>query len=144
MPNGECRIIVNLFIILCILLSIGTAWGMGETIKQQKEPVIKESDEVLAAMESGLPTVIELGAGWCQACQAMKPVIKSLQKEKKGELNIFDLEVEKYRDLAWQYKATVIPTIIFFDKQGDYKGKYSGYMSKEDILKAVDKLELNK
>ncbi|MDD4179272.1 MAG: thioredoxin domain-containing protein [Candidatus Margulisbacteria bacterium] len=144
MTNDKCQMKVKIFTIIFLMLFIGTAWGMGETVKKQKEPVEIETELVQAALASGKPTIIELGAGWCQACQAMKPVIKSLKNEKKGELNIFDLDIEKYRDLAWQYKATIIPTILFFDKQGDYKGKYSGYMSKDDILKAVDKLELNK
>ena len=95
-----------------------------------------------AALKSGLPVILKLGAGWCSPCKRLAPIIKELQSERKGKEVYLDLDVYKNKDLASKYEVKLIPTIVFFDKHGKLKGKTEGFMDKMQLLKAVDELGL--
>jgi len=69
-------------------------------------------------------------------------VIEELAKEEKGKIIFLDLKIDDNRDLAKQYKINLIPTVLFYDRQGKFKGKEVGYMSKEELLKKVQELKL--
>ena len=100
------------------------------------------SSTIASALTSGLPVVVKVGADWCPPCRQMKPVIEELAKEEKGKIIFLDLKIDDNRDLAKQYKINLIPTVLFYDRQGKFKGKEVGYMSKEELLKKVQELKL--
>jgi len=119
------------------LLVVGLSSGAGAAKNQTDK-------QLSAALKSGLPSVVKLGADWCSPCRAMKPVLKELAVELKGKVNVLDLNINDQRDLAKQFKVTLIPTTIFFDRQGKPKGTVTGFQSKEDILAKIKELKLSK
>ncbi|HBY19687.1 MAG: thiol reductase thioredoxin [Clostridiales bacterium GWE2_32_10] len=66
----------------------------------------------------GLPIVIDFGADSCIPCKEMAPVLKELNTELHGKAIIKFVDVWKYQKLADGYPISVIPTQIFFDKEG--------------------------
>ncbi len=66
----------------------------------------------------GLPIVIDFGADSCVPCKEMAPVIAKLNEELRGKAIIKFVDVWKYEELAKGYPITVIPTQVFFDKNG--------------------------
>lgn len=84
-------------------------------------------------VHNGRPTVLDLGSNSCVPCKMMKPILDELAQEYKNKANVLVLEIGDYRDLARQYRVRVIPTQIFFDKNGNEYWRHEGFLAKEDI-----------
>lgn len=66
----------------------------------------------------GLPIMIDFGADSCIPCKEMAPVLAKLNKELQGKAIIRFVDVWKYQELAAGYPISLIPTQVFFDKEG--------------------------
>lgn len=66
----------------------------------------------------GLPIMIDFGADSCIPCKEMAPVLVKLNEELQGKAIIKFVDVWKYQELAEGYPISVIPTQVFFDKDG--------------------------
>lgn len=66
----------------------------------------------------GLPIIIDFGADSCIPCKEMAPVLKELNEELRGKAIIKFVDVWKYQSLAKDYPISLIPTQVFFDKEG--------------------------
>ena len=84
-------------------------------------------------VHNGQPTVLDLGSNTCVPCKMMKPILDELEQEYKNRANVVILEIGDYRDLARQYRVRVIPTQIFFDKEGNEYWRHEGFLAKEEI-----------
>ena len=96
------------------------------------------------ALKSGQPVIIMLSSNNCPACLGMKPILKELADEVKGKILILDINIYERRDLAREYNVSLIPTLLFFDRQGKFKFKSAGYMGKKELLETIADLKLNK
>jgi thioredoxin 1 len=116
------------------------------TIKKTKakKKSTKDIKTLEDALKAGVPVIVKLGSDNCIPCRAMNPVIKGLAEEQDGKAVFMALDVYENRELARQAEVRVIPTILFYDKHGKPKGKSEGGMSKEQLLKAIKEMELNK
>jgi len=92
-----------------------------------------EASEFNAALKAGLPMMVKFGADWCPPCRMMKPVLQQLKSELKGKVSVVDLDVDKHRELAERYGISLIPTMIFIDRNGRAVGKNVGFMSKDEV-----------
>ena len=115
--------------------------GKKAAVKKKSTKDIKILDD---ALQAGVPVIVKLGSDKCIPCRMMNPVIKELAEEQDGKAVFLSLDVYENRELARQAGVRVIPTILFYDKHGKPKAKSEGGMSKEDLLKAIKELELNK
>jgi thioredoxin 1 len=93
-----------------------------------------EATAPAAAIEAGLPTLLELGADRCIPCQQMKPIIDSLKATYEGQLHVDFIDVWKNPEEGKKYGVRVIPLQIFFDAEGKELFRHEGFFSKEDIL----------
>ncbi|MCE5322043.1 thioredoxin family protein [bacterium] len=83
-----------------------------------------------------LPKLLDLGATKCIPCKMMVPVLDDLKKEYKGQLEVQFIDVWKDQSAAKKYKIQSIPTQIFFDAKGKEIYRHTGFISKDDIVKA--------
>lgn len=92
---------------------------------------------VTSPVGNRLPKLIDIGSGTCVPCKMMKPIIDDLQKNYNSffETEYIDLNYDENREKAYYYQVRVIPTILFFDADGQQLYRHEGYISKEDILK---------
>ena len=67
----------------------------------------------------GVPIIIDFGADSCIPCKEMAPILAKLNEELKGKAIIKFVDVWKYEELAQGYPVRVIPTQLFFDKDGN-------------------------
>lgn len=67
----------------------------------------------------GVPIIIDFGADTCIPCKEMAPVLLKLNEELRGKAIVKFVDVWKYQVLAQDYPITVIPTQLFFDKDGN-------------------------
>jgi len=81
-----------------------------------------------------LPRLVDLGAGKCQACKMMSPILEDLKKSYEGRLQVDFVDVRADAEAAKPYGVTVIPTQIFYDPSGKELFRHQGYLSKEDVV----------
>lgn len=87
------------------------------------------------------PIVLDVYASWCGPCQQMMPIVDELEKELGKSYKFAKLNVDEARDLSIKYGVISVPTFLFI-KNGEVKGKETGYMSKaalEEKIKATFK-----
>jgi len=90
-------------------------------------------------LKSELPVVVDFYAEWCGPCQKLTPVFDELSKELANKFKLVKVNIDEQRDLAINYNVSSIPTILFI-KNGEVKGKETGYMSKEDLKAKINEL----
>jgi len=87
------------------------------------------------ASGTGLPRLVDLGAGQCIPCKMMAPILERLQKEYRDSLEVVVIDVWKDPGAAQSYRIRVIPTQIFYDASGRELFRHEGFLSREEILK---------
>jgi thioredoxin 1 len=84
-------------------------------------------------LRNGLPTMADFGLGTCKPCKAMEPILRQAAQDYWGRANILFVELDKYSDLAREYRIRLMPTQIFFDASGNQVDSHMGYMDREEI-----------
>ena len=87
-------------------------------------------------VQSTKPVIIDVYATWCGPCQQMTPIVDELEKE-MGDYKFVKLNVDEARELSIKYGVISVPTFLFM-KNGEVKGKETGYMSKEVLKEKIE------
>jgi thioredoxin 1 len=87
-----------------------------------------------APAEKKLPKLLDLGAGKCIPCKLMAPILEELKKEYAGKLEVEFIDIWKDPDAGKKYGIKLIPTQIFYDKDGKELFRHEGFLGKADIL----------
>ena len=90
-------------------------------------PVVRENSG------AGLPRLLELGGSTCKMCQLMKPVLEELRTEYAGKLRVEAVDVFQNPKVGNEYGIRLIPTQIFFDKDGKEVFRHTGFFPKDQI-----------
>lgn len=100
--------------------------------------------EIPPAPTPDMVTMVDLGAHKCIPCKMMAPIIEELQKEYKGRASIIFIDVWEHRDQAARFGIRGIPTQIFYDESGNEVGRHVGFLDKQKIVEALEKLGVPK
>jgi len=92
------------------------------------------------SLNSGKPTMADFGAGWCEACKKMEPVLHESAKRFKGKANVVFVDTDDYASIAKGYSISTIPTQIYFDSKGKEAARHMGYMPIEDVAAQLEAL----
>jgi thioredoxin 1 len=92
----------------------------------------------------GMVTMIDLGADRCIPCKMMAPILAKAKKEYEGKAAIIFLDVWKDPTPARRFGIKLIPTQIFFDKDGNEVSRHQGFMDKKTIEATLKKLGVEK
>ena len=92
------------------------------------------SVEASASQGKALPRLVDLGAGKCIPCKAMKPVLEDLQANYAEAFKTEFIDVWQNPDAGKQYGINLIPTQIFYGADGKELFRHEGFFAKEDIL----------
>jgi len=102
----------------------------------------KVNNPLTAALKNSLPTMVDFGSTTCMPCIQMKPIIEELQKEIPDKANILFINVNEQPVLTRQYKITLIPLQVFFDKSGTEIYRHIGFYPKDSIMVWLNKAGL--
>ena len=83
------------------------------------------------------PLIVEFWADWCQPCRAMAIVLDQIDQEYSDRLEIAKANVDTENWLRSD-GINSIPHIRIFN-QGEYIGDINGAMSKEDLIRELNK-----
>ena len=82
-----------------------------------------------------LPKVVDLGADKCANCKKMAPILVELRADYAGLVDVVFIDVWKDEDAARPYHLRVIPTQVFFDREGKEVFRHEGLFTREDMEK---------
>jgi thioredoxin 1 len=91
---------------------------------------------------TGLPRLLDLGAGKCIPCQKMAPILEQIEKDFHKVLTVQFIDVWKSenRQTALDLGIESIPTQIFYDENGKELWRHVGFISRQDMLAKWQKL----
>lgn len=81
--------------------------------------------------------VVDFSAVWCGPCQMLAPIMEELSDEMDGEVDFFSADVDKNRDLAYQFDIQSIPAIVVF-ANGEEVTRTVGFQPKEELEELID------
>ena len=93
-----------------------------------------------AIMAEGLPVIIDFWATWCGPCQMVGPMINELADEYAGRIIVGKIDVDANSEIPSQYGVRNIPTILFFNKNGEVVEKLVGVQTKAVLREEAEKL----
>lgn len=83
--------------------------------------------------------VLKFGAVWCSGCLIMKPIWKQIEAENPWlETHYFEYDEEKEMVDKWNV-GNNLPVFIFLDKDDKEIARFTGELSKEEILAIIQK-----
>lgn len=82
---------------------------------------------------------MEIGSVNCTPCKMMKEVMQEIRDEYQDKITIVFHDINKEKKIAKEYDIKLIPTQIFFDKNGKEYYRHEGYLPKEDVEKIINK-----
>lgn len=112
----------------------------------------------------GKPSVINLWAAWCSPCRREMPVLRDAQANytdmtfvfaNQGEtvetvqeyltsahITVDNVVLDSRREIAHLAGAAVVPTTLFFDRQGVLRTMHQGALSSEELAIVLNGLEM--
>ena len=129
----------KVIVILILAASVVAVVVLKRTQSQSQQTATTDPQSAPAQLadlrkSQNLPSLVELGAGWCVPCKMMEPILEELKTEYKGKFEVMLINVDQNPNIARQYNISLIPTQIFFDATGKELFRHEGFYSKADIL----------
>lgn len=82
-------------------------------------------------------SIVAFRAVWCGPCQMIGPELEKLAEE-NSNVNVFDLDVDKFIDLAREMNVSHIPSLFYY-RDGKLVSQSVGYLPAEEILNNLNK-----
>ncbi len=100
----------------------------------------KDSKSIV--LKSKLPIVLDFYADWCRPCKMVAPELTQLQKDYKGKILVYKINIDQEKELAQVFGIQSIPTIFFIRQDGKYTG-LMGYRTNYELKQVVDSFFFN-
>ncbi len=88
------------------------------------------------------PTLISFTSTMCTDCKRLKAVLSEVQPNYSDKVNFIAYNaLDKNRTIQnaiKKYKVTLVPTIIFLDKDGKEINKIEGFIPKEELINELE------
>ncbi len=110
-------------------------------MRHPSQPASTERDErTTTTQPAGLPRMLDLGADKCVPCKQMAPILVELKQEYAGRAVIEFIDVWQNPDAGKAHAIRMIPTQIFFDREGKEVWRHEGFLPKSDIIAKLKEL----
>jgi thioredoxin 1 len=81
-----------------------------------------------------VPRMVDLGAGRCVPCRRMAPILAELGTEYAGRAEVVFIDVWEQPERADGFRFRMIPTQIFYDREGREAWRHEGFLDKPGIV----------
>ncbi len=95
----------------------------------------KEFEEKV--IKSDKPVLVDFFATWCGPCKMMSPIVEQIAEELEEKVNVYKIDTDKDKELAYKYEIMSIPTFLIF-KDGKLVNKLVGMRDKEELMKELE------
>ena len=89
------------------------------------------------------PCIVDFYATWCGPCKTIAPILEELATKYKGQIYIYEVDVDAEPELANAFGIQSIPTLFFCPMKGD-KQIMQGGMPKGSFENAITEILLKK
>jgi thioredoxin 1 len=79
--------------------------------------------------------LVDFYAEWCGPCKMLHPVLEKVE----SKINVIKVDIDKFENLAMQYRVMSVPTLVFF-KDGKPVDGVVGFRSEDELLDIINKL----
>jgi len=132
------RILIAALGLVVLLAAAGALWSQFSTKNPGVTLTVPPDSRSIPV--KGMVTMLDLGANSCIPCKMMAPILAKVEKDYKGKAAIIFIDVWKNQAPARRFGIRVIPTQIFFDKEGREVSRHEGFMSEEAIVRVLQKM----
>lgn len=95
------------------------------------------------AIQKNLNIIVEFYTDWNASSFIISELLKQLQRDYTGHLEIFFINADESKRLCTQYGIQKIPTLVFF-KHGKVVKTLKGTASRSDIINVIETLLVEK
>ena len=89
--------------------------------------------------EGKRPAVIDFYTEWCGPCKMMAPIVKKMAADRAGEIDFYNVDIDKEQELAELLGIRSIPTFLFIPLEGKPTVQV-GAMQKEDFEHIIESM----
>lgn len=114
-----------------ILLVTAVAWHKGAFDPPAGGP---------EGVDSGLPRMVDFGSTVCPDCKKMAPILAELREEYAGRAIIQFIDVVEDPAAGDFYPYRVMPTQVFYDRDGQEHWAHEGFLPREEIVRILGEL----
>ncbi len=84
--------------------------------------------------------ILKIGAVWCNACLVMKPRWQEVESELAWlKTEYYDFDENEKKITKYKIAEGKLPVFIFLDKQGEEFLRLTGEISKNELIKIIQK-----
>ena len=84
-----------------------------------------------------VPCLIDFSAEWCAPCRQLSSILIELEKEYKGKINIYKIDVDNETEISSHFNIRSIPTILICKKDSN-PDKLLGFKSKINLKEIIE------
>jgi len=120
-------------IIFLVLLAVVFAF---RNVSNNTEATLTQEDTTTDEIKV---TFIELGSVGCIPCDKMQPIMKEIEKEYKGQVEVifYDVRTAFGEPYKKKFNIRAIPTQVFLDKDGNEYFRHLGFFAKNELVKIL-------
>jgi len=110
-----------------------------EKIRLSKVIEITSMDQLKKEIESSkIPVFVDCYSSTCPPCRALSPIFDKYSMKQDGYAKFLKVNVSEVREIAEIYNIRGVPSLLIFEKDGNYVDKKLGL---PDITKYLDYAE---
>lgn len=127
-----------LFLLMMAISAIGAVGQEQITTQQFKAKVWDyQTDDKGIVLKSNLPVILDFYATWCRPCKMLAPELIEIQKQYKGKILVYKIDIDQEPELAQVFGVQSVPTVYLIKKDGTYDG-FLGYRTADEIKQVTD------
>lgn len=126
--------------LLFLILGVFTGCESGPKVEWKKF----DEASLQSAIKSGRPTLVYFYAAWCRPCQQLRSstfrderVINKLAEWNRLKADMSFRENKLTIQRGEKFKVWGLPTLLFYDSNGNEAARKSGFISAENLIDAV-------
>jgi len=93
------------------------------------------------AWASGRPVLAAFGTDSCTPCRELKPILDKIKIDYAGRLEVVEINIRNAPALVKEYRVMVVPTLIFFNRDGKESFRHEGYANEATLKEHLARLE---